>query len=81
MDQNSESLLTQILYLVQDLHNDMAVHNERLSQCEQLTGDLQIRLQNVVNTAFPDGDIVAHRMWHEANKLGPIRRFIIKLLS
>lgn len=81
MDPNSESLLTQILYLVQELHNDMSVYDERLSITEQLTTDLQVRLENVIDNAFPDGNFADHKAWHERRDKGPIRRFLLKLLS
>lgn len=80
MSSNSEALLTQILYLVQELHNEVTVFNQRLAQCEQLTSELQIKMQNLISTAFPEGDLEAHRLWHE-RKFGSFRRFLIKLLS
>lgn len=79
--QNSESLLTQILYLVQELHNDMSVYNQRLTQCEETTRDLQLRLQALISDAFPGGAVIEHRVWHENRNVGPVRRYLIKLLT
>lgn len=81
MEQNSESLLTQILYLVQQLHNDVTAFNQRLSQCEQLTSELQLKIQGVIDSAFPDGDVDAHKQWHARREMGSLRRFLLKLLT
>lgn len=78
---NSETLLTQILYLVQELHNDMATFNERLTGCERLTTDLQTRLNSTINDAFPGGKVGEHKKWHEQRGMNPIRRYFLKLLT
>lgn len=81
MDQNSETILTQILLLVQDLHSSLNEYGARVAAIEQSVIDLNGRITRIVTEGFPGGDLQFHRTWHEQRQYGPIRRWLLKLIS
>lgn len=78
---STEQLLTQILHIVTELHNNSAAQDERLQSCERTLSELQEKLQSTIARAFPEGDLESHKTWHEKRNMGPIRRTLIRLIS
>lgn len=81
MDQNSEAILTQILLLVQDLHQSLGEYGVRVAAAEHAVEDMRQRITRLIEDGFPSGDPVSHKHWHEQRQYGPIRRALIRLIT
>lgn len=81
MNQNSESLLTQILLLVQDIHVAISDHDRRLTRSEEAITALDQKLDRIVEKAFVGGDFVAHGKWHTNKQQSAWKRWLLTKLS
>ena len=81
MNEKSESLLTQILETVVTTQAQVTTISGRLDAVDVELRDQRKQLESLSADAFPAGDPVAHRRWHETNSIPKWRRWVIKLVS
>lgn len=81
MNESSESLLTQILDTVVTTQAQVTAMSGRLDAVDVELRDQRKQIENLTTEAFPAGDPVAHRRWHETNSIPKWRRWVIKLVS
>lgn len=81
MDQNSEAILTQIFLLVQDLHQSLGEYGVRVANAEASIADINQKISRLIQDGFPLGNLLDHKTWHEQRQYGPIRRWILKLVT
>ena len=80
MDSASESLLTQILLVVQEVQVSIESFEQRLAAAHSSIENLNRRIDSVIESGFPKGDLNSHRQWHEAKELPAWKRTILKLI-
>lgn len=80
MDSASESILAQILLIVQDVQVSMEGFERRLNEAVSSIEDLNQRIDSVIETGFPKGDLKSHKLWHEQKNLPRWKRCILKLI-
>lgn len=76
MADNSESLLTEILLLVQDLNASVGEFKIHLSKVEQDILQVKQNVDNIILNGFAKADLNAHKLWHEEKNKGWFRRFL-----
>ena len=81
MNQNSESLLTQILLLVQDIHVAISDHERRITRSEEGIAALDQKLDKIVAKAFVGGDFKAHGEWHTVRQQPAWKRWLLAKLN
>lgn len=81
METTSEALLTQIMLLIQSLHQDITLFDQRVIACEAAVVDNSERINNLIRNAFPNGDYESHKEWHAHRHRGRLRNWIIRVLS
>lgn len=81
MENNSEALLTQILLLIQNLHQDITLFEQRVLACEDSIVEVGEKVSKLINEGFVNGDYEAHADWHRHRSMGAFRRWLIKILS
>ena len=64
---SSESLLTEILNLLQQLNYSVDEVSKRLAILESEVSSIKEQVNRVVSNGFMDGDLDQHRKWHENN--------------
>lgn len=72
MDTTSDSLLTEILGVVQQLAESVEEFKVRLESLENEVHELKNSIEGIVNQGFKDADLVQHKRWHERSWLGKI---------
>lgn len=80
MDSASESLLTQILLIVQEVQVSIENFESRLDEAHTAIEALNKRIDAVIETGFPKGDLKSHRLWHEEKALPAWKRAILNLV-
>ena len=80
MDSASESLLAQILLIVQDVQASMDGFEKRLNEAMTSIESINQRIDTLVATGFPKGDLSSHRLWHEQRDLPAWKRGLLKLI-
>lgn len=81
MNDKSESLLTQILETVVSTQSQVTKMSVRLDDVDSELRDQRKQIETLTTDAFPDGDTVAHRRWHETKSRPRWRQWIIKMVS
>ena len=79
--ETNEALLTQIMLLIQSLHQDITMFDQRVRACEVSVVEVGEKVATLIREAFPDGDYHSHREWHQSRQRGPIRNWLIRVLS
>lgn len=64
LPENSESLLTQILELLQTLNSSVESFEEKLTKIESDVASAITRIDTIIRDGFPDGDLLKHKGWH-----------------
>lgn len=80
MDSASESLLTQILLIVQEVQVSIENFEERLDLAKTAIEVLNKRIDNVIDAGFPRGDLSGHKLWHEKKEIPGWKRALINLI-
>ncbi|USV40970.1 hypothetical protein [Xanthomonas phage BUDD] len=81
MDQAaSESLLAQILIIVQEIQVSTESFEKRLDEARKSIEAINLRIDTVIETGFPKGDLVSHRQWHEEKDLPAWKRIVLNLI-
>lgn len=70
----SESLLTEILLHVQVLNANVEEFKGKLDSISQNVKALETKVDNIVDQAFINKDLHAHKKWHE--KHGKRKKFL-----
>ena len=65
--ETSESLLTQILGLLQSVNATVEGFEKKLNKIEKDLADSIKRIDTVIKDGFPDGDLSRHKNWHLGN--------------
>lgn len=79
--ETNEALLTQIMLLVQNLHQDITMFDQRVRACETSVVEVGEKVATLIRDAFPEGDLQSHKAWHESHKRGAIRNWLLKVLT
>ena len=75
--QHSESLLTEILLLLQHLNSNVRDFQKKLTDLETDIVQYRARIDGIINTAFPQGLVEVHAKQHAAlERRGYLRRFL-----
>lgn len=80
MDQASESLLTQILLIVQEVQVSIESFEHRLDEARTAIETLNRRIDGVIESGFPKGDLKSHKLWHEQKDLPAWKRALLNLI-
>ena len=80
MASTSESILAQILIVVQDVQTSVAKFGEKLQETTEAVQELSKRVDRIVDEGFPDGDLSTHYRFHERKNLPFWKRFILNSL-
>lgn len=80
MDSASESLLTQILLIVQEVQVSIENFEERLDLAKTAIETLNKRIDNVIIDGFPRGDLMSHKQWHEKKEIPAWKRALINII-
>ena len=80
MDIPSETLLTQILLIVQEVQVSIESFEKRLDATKVAIESINRRIDGVIETGFPKGDLLSHRVWHEEKEIPAWKRKILNLL-
>jgi len=80
MDSASESLLAQILLIVQEVQVSIDGFEVRLNEAMASIQSLNKRIDEVIETGFPKGDLRSHKRWHEEKDLPYWKRAILKMI-
>lgn len=78
---NSDTILTQILQVVQDIQLQLNDYDRRLVKSEEAIVALDAKLDRIVKEAFPDGDTITHGKWHLLKNLSPWKRIILRIIT
>lgn len=71
---NSESLLTEILLLVQTLNSNVEDFKVKLTALEAQIIQVRDSVSKMVQDGFVDADLKQHKDWHVQERRGWIRR-------
>ncbi len=80
MDTAPESLLSQILLIVQEVQLSIEGFEKRLDEARETIENLYQRIDSVIESGFPRGDLKGHRLWHEKRDLPAWKRALLKLI-
>ncbi len=69
MSDNSDTLLAQILYVVQEVQLSIESYDARLKEATGSIQNLTDRVDKIINEGFPRGDLIAHRTYHETAEM------------
>lgn len=78
LNQTSESLLAEILVIVQDIHSNQSHFERRLTKAEERIAEVIGKLDRVLLDAFPDG-AYRHGEWHKLRNKSIWKRFLLRL--
>jgi len=67
LPEKSESLLTEILGLLQTLNATVDSFQTKLNKIESDLASSMQRIDTVIRDGFPDGDLLKHKNWHVKN--------------
>lgn len=67
LPETSESLLTEILGLLQSLNAIVESFQVKLDKIESDLTNAIVKIDTVIKDGFPDGDLLRHKRWHVAN--------------
>jgi len=67
LPEKSESLLTEILGLLQSLNATVESFQIKLDRIEKDLANSIVRIDTVIRDGFPDGDLLTHKKWHLKN--------------
>lgn len=73
-DEVSETLLSKILMLVQEIHTSLDEFKDRLVI-------LEAKVAGIVKDGFPEGNLEDHKDWHINRRHSGFRRFLLRMLS
>lgn len=74
--ENSESLLTEILLMVQSLNSNVEEFKLKLLKVENDILQLKQSVDNIIHNGFVNADVNAHRVWHEEQNKGWFRKLL-----
>lgn len=80
MDIPSETLLTQILLIVQEVQVSIESFEKRLDDAKVVVESINRRIDGIIEAGFPKGDLLSHRVWHEETEIPAWKRKILNLL-
>lgn len=80
MTSSSDSLLAQILIIVNEVQASISVFEAQLTETKEVIEALNQRIDSVIEAGFPRGDLNNHRQWHEATALPAWKRALLKLI-
>lgn len=76
----SDSLLSQILLVVQEVQVSIDSLEKQLSEAKTSIEALNKRIDGVIESGFPRGDLTGHKSWHEKNDLPAWKRAILRII-
>jgi hypothetical protein len=76
----SDGLLAQILLIVQEVQVSIANFETRLNEAKVAIESLNTRIDGVIESGFPRGDLKGHKSWHEKKDLPAWKRAILNLI-
>ena len=76
----SDNLLAQILIIVQDVKVSIDNFESRLDEARDTIESLSKRIDSVIESGFPRGDLKGHKAWHERRDLPAWKRAILSLI-